>query len=202
MRLPSRLRRGMSSSGKHRRASHRGLHRKPGSTKRYAAYAGTTAVAGVMAAGLAAGPAGASEIVPAHASVVVQSPAVLHWRHLRHLDHLRHLRDARKTPRVVFTAVTDTVSAGVFSYSALESLWRSAGGASWAAATAACIAEHESGGRANAISPTNDYGLWQINGSHGAMASLNPYVNVRSAIIISNDGRNWGPWTTAPYCGV
>ena len=58
------------------------------------------------------------------------------------------------------------------------------------------IIQHESGGNPNAISPTDDFGLWQINGSHGSMATLNPAGNARSAVSISSDGRNWGPWTT------
>ena len=48
----------------------------------------------------------------------------------------------------------------------------------------------------NAVSPTNDYGLWQINGSNGSLATLNPYANAKSAIILSDNGTNWGPWTT------
>ena len=61
---------------------------------------------------------------------------------------------------------------------------------------AAEIAMAESGGNPNAISPTDDYGLWQINASNGALATLNPYENARSAIILSDDGTNWDPWTT------
>ena len=58
------------------------------------------------------------------------------------------------------------------------------------------IIMNESGGNPNAISPTDDFGLWQINGSHGSMATLNPAGNARSAVSISDNGRNWGPWTT------
>ena len=61
---------------------------------------------------------------------------------------------------------------------------------------AAEIARAESGGNPNAISPTDDFGLWQINASNGSLATLNPYANARSAIILSHDGTNWGPWTT------
>jgi hypothetical protein len=38
--------------------------------------------------------------------------------------------------------------------------------------------------------------LWQINGSHGSLASLNPIANARAAVIISGNGSNWSPWTT------
>jgi Lysozyme like domain len=61
---------------------------------------------------------------------------------------------------------------------------------------AAEIAMAESGGNPNAISPTNDFGLWQINGSNGALATLNPLQNAKSAIALSGNGTNWGPWTT------
>jgi hypothetical protein len=55
----------------------------------------------------------------------------------------------------------------------------------------------ESGGNPNAISPTDDFGRWQINGSNGALATLNAFQNAKSAIILSaDDGTNWGPWTT------
>lgn len=90
----------------------------------------------------------------------------------------------------------------VYSYGMLEAIWRAAGGAGRAQSTAACIAEHESGGRPWAISPTNDYGLWQINGSHGALATLNAFGNARAAVIISSGGAHWGAWTTRYSCGA
>ena len=62
---------------------------------------------------------------------------------------------------------------------------------------AAEIATAESGGNPYAVSPTDDIGLWQINlPSWGSEASTNPVVNARAAVSISDDGTNWGPWTT------
>ena len=62
---------------------------------------------------------------------------------------------------------------------------------------AAEIAMAESGGQQYALSPTNDYGYWQINGSHGpAEATFNPIGNAKAAIAISSDGTDWGAWTT------
>jgi len=87
-------------------------------------------------------------------------------------------------------------SAGSYSCSGLESLWEQAGGSSGEALMAAEIAMAESGGNPNAISPTNDYGLWQINGSHGAQATLNPLGNAEAAVSISGNGSSWGAWTT------
>jgi LysM repeat protein len=85
---------------------------------------------------------------------------------------------------------------GSYGCSALEQLWDSAGGNPADAVMAAEIAMAESGGNPNAISPTDDYGLWQINASNGSLATLNPYANAKSAIILSGNGTNWGPWTT------
>jgi LysM repeat protein len=85
---------------------------------------------------------------------------------------------------------------GSYSCSALEQLWDSAGGNPSDAFMAAEIAMAESGGNPNAISPTSDYGLWQINASNGSLATLDPYANAKSAIILSGNGTNWGPWTT------
>jgi LysM repeat protein len=87
-------------------------------------------------------------------------------------------------------------TAGAYSCSGLEGLWESAGGSSSAARVAAEIAKAESGGNPNARSPTNDYGLWQINRSNGSLATFNPYQNAKSAITLSDDGANWGAWTT------
>jgi len=87
-------------------------------------------------------------------------------------------------------------SAGTYSCGGLESLWEQAGGSTGEAVMAASIAMAESGGNPGAISPTNDYGLWQINGSHGALATLNPLGNAEAAISISGNGSNWGAWTT------
>ena len=92
--------------------------------------------------------------------------------------------------------VVKSAPGGMYGCSALEQLWEQAGGSSAHAFIAAEIAMAESGGNANAISPTNDFGLWQINGSNGSLATLNPLQNAKSAITLSGNGTNWGPWTT------
>jgi LysM repeat protein len=94
------------------------------------------------------------------------------------------------------TKITQSAPQGRYSCSALESLWEQAGGSPAHARMAAEIARAESGGNPNAISPTDDFGLWQINGSNGSLATLNPYQNARSAIVLSRNGANWNPWTT------
>jgi LysM repeat protein len=94
------------------------------------------------------------------------------------------------------TKIGQSAPQGRYSCSSLESLWEQAGGSPAHALMAAEIARAESSGNPNAISPTDDFGLWQINASNGALATLNPYENARSAIILSHDGTNWDPWTT------
>jgi len=105
-------------------------------------------------------------------------------------------RHAKPKPKA--TVLTSTTSlSGNLSCSGLEKLWEQAGGSSGEAFMAAEIAMAESGGRQYAYSPTNDYGYWQINGSHGpAQATFNPLGNARAAIAISDNGHNWYAWTT------
>ena len=94
------------------------------------------------------------------------------------------------------TKIVQSAPLGQYSCSALEGLWEQAGGSPAHALLAAEIARAESSGNPSAISPTDDFGLWQINASNGSLATLNPYQNARSAIVLSHDGTNWGPWTT------
>jgi len=108
-------------------------------------------------------------------------------------------RHTKTTPRVVTTSKTKILQSapqGDYSCSALENLWEQAGGSPAHALMAAEIARAESSGNPNAISPTDDFGLWQINAVNGSLATLNPYQNARSAIVLSDDGTNWNPWTT------
>jgi LysM repeat protein len=104
-------------------------------------------------------------------------------------------RHGKKQQSTVLTSSAKKLS-GNLSCSGLEALWKAAGGASGSAFIAAEIAMAESGGRQYAHSPTNDFGYWQINGVHGAMATYNPIGNAKAAIAISSNGRNWRPWTT------
>jgi hypothetical protein len=85
---------------------------------------------------------------------------------------------------------------GTLGCSGLEQLWDAAGGNPADAFMAAEIAMAESGGNQYALSPTDDYGYWQINASNGALATYDAYGNARSAIILSQDGANWDAWTT------
>ena len=85
---------------------------------------------------------------------------------------------------------------GTLGCSGLERLWEAAGGSPAHAFMAAEIAMAESGGNQYAHSPTDDFGYWQINASNGALATYSAYGNARAAIILSQNGTNWSPWTT------
>jgi hypothetical protein len=69
-------------------------------------------------------------------------------------------------------------------------------------ATAVAIALAESGGNTKAVSPTGDYGLFQINkAAHGDLFSThrwdNPVDNVDMArIVYQNAGNSFTPWVT------
>ncbi|HEX6452129.1 MAG TPA: LysM peptidoglycan-binding domain-containing protein [Trebonia sp.] len=89
-----------------------------------------------------------------------------------------------------------TSLSGTLGCSGLERLWEDAGGNPADAVIAASIAMAESGGNQYALSPTDDYGYWQINASNGPLATFNPYGNARAAITLSDNGTNWSPWTT------
>jgi len=107
-----------------------------------------------------------------------------------------HTPKHAKTEPPATTLTSSTVPSGTLSCSGLEELWEDAGGSSGEAVMAASIAMAESGGNQYALSPTNDYGYWQINGSWGPLATYNALGNAKSAIHISADGTNWSPWTT------
>ena len=106
-------------------------------------------------------------------------------------------RHAKTTPSSTTLTSSATRLSGTLGCSGLEALWEAAGGSHTEAFIAAEIAMAESGGNQFAVSPTNDYGYWQINGSHGpSMATFNPIGNAKAAIAISDDGHNWDAWTT------
>lgn len=86
----------------------------------------------------------------------------------------------------------------------VEAIWVQAGGNPAAAQIAAAVAFAESSATSNAVSPSSDYGLWQIHlATHlgqGGISWTNwatPTINARAAIVISTNGANWGPWCTA-----
>jgi LysM repeat protein len=101
-------------------------------------------------------------------------------------------------------AVVTSVS-GTFSCTGLEQLWGAAGGNPADALVAAEVAMAESGGNPNAVSPTDDFGLWQVNASNGDLATLSPAGSAHSAVVLSGNGTDWSAWTTfrtGAYAGL
>lgn len=68
--------------------------------------------------------------------------------------------------------------------------------------TAVAVSLAESGGNTGAVSPSDDWGLWQINAANfwwlGVTAAdmLDGNKNARVAIRMSGNGTNWAPWCT------
>jgi hypothetical protein len=111
-----------------------------------------------------------------------------------------------------------TVPSGLsLSHADLEILWELAGGAAEYADTAAAIAEAESGGCQYALagpfdirpapschwtktSKENSCCFWQINldahPSYSAPSIFEKLTNATAAVAISNQGTDFGPWTT------
>ena len=85
-------------------------------------------------------------------------------------------------------------------------------GMDWAWWVADCIISHESGWNRYAVSPTSDYGLWQLNRINLYLLKGRPYydpvANTEAAIALyrlalSYWGDGWRPWSsTARSCGV
>jgi hypothetical protein len=81
-------------------------------------------------------------------------------------------------------------------------LWINAGGPADQENNAICIARAESGFRTNAISPSDDAGIWQINASNAPTEEmLNPSANAAEAVHLF-DADGWSPWTTRGMCGI
>jgi len=87
-----------------------------------------------------------------------------------------------------------------YSYAQLKQLWIQNGGNPAAADIAAAIALAESGGDSTASNTNSDgsidRGFWQINSVHGALSTFDITGNVKAAIQVSNNGKNWSPWVT------
>jgi LysM repeat protein len=133
---------------------------------------------------------------PRHAAPVVTETAAVTTTHsTTHTTSSSHSSGGSVVVQSAGSGSSGGLS-GTLSCSGLEDLWRSAGGNPADAFMAAEIAMAESGGNQYALSPTDDYGYWQINASNGSLATFNAYGNARSAIILSDDGSNWNAWTT------
>lgn len=82
--------------------------------------------------------------------------------------------------------------------------WITAGGNTGDQTTiAVAVALAESGGWTTAVSPSADYGVWQINIVHRSQfpnlwpQRFNAVASAKMAKAISGNGMDWGPWCTA-----
>ena len=91
---------------------------------------------------------------------------------------------------------TASMLSGTLSCGGLEELWEQAGGSSGEAVMAASIAMAESSGQQFATGGVGERGYWQINPNHGSLSTYDPLGNAKAAVILSDNGQNWSPWTT------
>jgi Tfp pilus assembly protein FimV len=94
------------------------------------------------------------------------------------------------------TTTSSTTLSGTLGCTGLEELWEDAGGSQAEAFMAAEIAMAESSGQQFATGGVGERGYWQINPDHGSLSTYDPLGNAKAAVIISDDGTNWTPWTT------
>ncbi len=100
-----------------------------------------------------------------------------------------------RSPHIVNVTFNGKLS-GTLSCNGLMKLWDYVGGNPASAFIAAEIAMAESGGNQYATGAAGERGYWQINPDHGYLSTYNAFGNAKAAVILSNNGRNWTPWTT------
>jgi hypothetical protein len=84
----------------------------------------------------------------------------------------------------------------------VRAIWVRNGGSPALAPIAVGVASAESGRITDNISPSSDYGLWQINSTNfghlglDTVSALDPDRNAVAAITMSGNGTNWAAWCT------
>jgi LysM repeat protein len=129
---------------------------------------------------------------------VVRDPNLIFQGEVLNVPSQLTASTATYTPRHAKSTVLTSTSAfsGTLGCRALEELWEEAGGSQAQAVTAASIAMAESSGQQFATGGVGERGYWQINPDHGSLSTYDPLGNAKAAVIISDDGTNWTPWTT------
>lgn len=129
---------------------------------------------------------------------VVQNPNLIYRGEVLDVPAQLPASTATYTPRHAASTVLAASSAfsGTLGCSSLEELWEEGGGSPAQAVTAASIAMAESSGQQFATGAAGERGYWQINPDHGSLSTYDPLGNAKAAVIISDDGTNWTPWTT------
>ncbi len=106
---------------------------------------------------------------------------------------------AAQTPApVVVPAAPVPAGSSILTPAQIGALWIAEGGNPAAEQTAVCIAEAESGGNVNAVSPTSDDGLYQEHLRPDVLG--NAALSTQVAIQMSSNGQSWGAWTTSGGC--
>ena len=127
---------------------------------------------------------------------VVQNPDVIYPGEVLTVPHEPPASGMTAAPAASTVLTTSAALSGTLSCPGLEELWEEAGGPAAQAVTAASIAMAESSGEQYATGPFGERGYWQINPNHGPLSTYDPLGNAKAAVIISDDGTNWTPWTT------
>jgi LysM repeat protein len=128
---------------------------------------------------------------------VIQNPNVIYQGQVLRVPYgAPAATSSHTTPPSNTMLASHTSLSGTLSCHGLEELWDEAGGAPGEAFMAAEIAMAESSGQQFATGTVGERGYWQINPNHGSLSTYDPLGNAKAAIIISDDGTNWNPWTT------
>jgi LysM repeat protein len=129
-------------------------------------------------------------------SSVIQNPNVIFPGQVLNVPYEPSAQSTTSTSAGSTMVTTSTALSGTLSCPGLEELWEEAGGSDAQAVMAASIAMAESGGQQFATGTVGERGYWQINPNHGSLSTYDPLGNAKAAVIISDDGTNWTPWTT------
>jgi LysM repeat protein len=127
---------------------------------------------------------------------VIKNPNVIYPGEVLDVPYDPPAHSTASTPAGSTVLTTSAALSGTLSCPGLEELWEEAGGSAAQAVMAASIAMAESGGQQYATGAAGERGYWQINPDHGSLSTYDPLGNAKAAVIISDDGANWTPWTT------
>ena len=127
---------------------------------------------------------------------VIQNPNVIDPGEVLDVPYGPPASSTTSTPAGATVLTTSTALSGMLGCPELQELWEEAGGSGAQALMAASIAMAESSGQQYATGAAGERGYWQINPDHGSLSTYDPLGNAKAAVIISDDGTNWTPWTT------
>ena len=127
---------------------------------------------------------------------VVNNPNVIYPGEVLSVPYEPPARSTASTPAGSGVLTSSAALSGTLGCPGLEELWEEAGGSDAQAVMAASIAMAESSGQQYATGAAGERGYWQINPDHGSLSTYDPLGNAKAAVIISDDGANWTPWTT------